>query len=165
MQNLCRDSLGPDVESAMFLALRRENIWPLSDKNVESYTEDDLFDVIEFLFDSVSKPVDGYYHSWNDCGTHYSTFNEAEGREKYRSVLNPLLAIYGDGFVLSEDGEILTSPEQGMAQLLEADLPSLDPSNIEERVRAATILFRKHKSSLDDRKHALRDLGKLCAGV
>src|SRR5437867_1343289 len=36
-------TLGPDVESAMFLALRRENLWPLSDKNVDSYSEEDLF--------------------------------------------------------------------------------------------------------------------------
>jgi len=151
-------TLGSDVQSSMFLSLRKENLWPLSDDNVDFFSEHDLFDVVEFLFDTVSKPIDGYFHDWNDCGMHYSTFNGAEGREKYLAVVDPLLAIYDDGFVLSDDGEILKLPEQGMAQLLEADLPSLDPSNVEGRVRAATILFRKHKSSLQDRKHALRDL-------
>lgn len=150
-------TLGLNIEAHTILELRKENVWPIS-RNIDSYKEDDLFDVIEFLFDTVSKPIEGYFHSWNDCGMHYSSFNKAEGRERYQKVINPLLAIYGNGFTLSEDGEMLTTPEQGMAQLLEADLPKLDPTNIEGRVRAATILFRKQKSSLEDRKHALRDL-------
>jgi hypothetical protein len=114
--------------------------------------------MIEFLFDNVSKPVEGYRHDWNDCGMHYTSFNEHEGREHYRKLLNPFLAIYAAGFTLSSNGEILTNPEEGMSQLLEADLPRVDPNNIEQRVRSATLLFRRHNSSLEDRKHALRDL-------
>jgi len=150
-------TLGEDIEGAMLIALRKDNLWPLWTK-IDSYGEDDLFDVIEFLFDIVSKPVDGYFHSYGGCGMHYSSFNRNEGQSEYRAALNPILACYGDGFVLSDNGEILSIPEQGMSPLLEANLPQHDPHNVETRIRSATDRFRRHKSSLVDRKHALRDL-------
>lgn len=150
-------TLGEDVEGVMLVLLRKEDIWPIW-KQIESYSEDDLFDVIEFLYDNVSKPVDGYYHSYGNCGMHYSTFNRTEGQAEFRAALNPILASYEEGFQLSEDGEVLTMPETGMSQLLEATLPKHDPNNIEARIEAATNRFRRHKSSLEDRKHALRDL-------
>ncbi|SFF34691.1 hypothetical protein SAMN03003324_03418 [Pedobacter antarcticus] len=40
------------------------------------YTEDDLFDIIEYLHDHCSQPLSGYYHDWNDCGMHYDTFRQ-----------------------------------------------------------------------------------------
>jgi hypothetical protein len=150
-------TLGGDIEGAILIALRKDNLWPVSTK-IDSYVEDDLFDIIEFLFDKVSKPVDGYFHSYCDCGMHYSSFNRKDGQAEYRAAINPILGCYGDGFVLSEDGEILNLPEQGMSPLLEANLPRYDPQNIEARIRAATDQFRRYKASLEDRKHALRDL-------
>ncbi len=89
---------------------------------------------------------------------HYSSFSRNDGRSEYRAALNPILACYGDGYELSENGEILGLPEQGMLPLLNANLPQHDPHNIETRIHAATDRFRRHKSSLDDQKHALRDL-------
>jgi hypothetical protein len=150
-------TLGEDIGGRILIALRKDNIWPLRNQ-IDTYSEDDLFDLIEFLFDNISKPVDGHFHSWNNCGMHYSSFNRHEGQQEFRSVLNPLLAAYEGGFTLSENGEMLTMPEEGMSQLLGANLPKFDPENIDERVQAATDRFRRHKASLEDRKHALRDL-------
>jgi hypothetical protein len=150
-------SLGEDIEGAMLIALRKENLWPLRN-NVDAYTEDDLFDMIEFFFDHISKPVDGYFHNYNGCGMHYSTFNRIEGQSEFRAALNPILHSYSSGFELSDQGEILNLPEQGMSTLLEATLPHADPDNIEARIRAAADRFRRHGASLEDRKHALRDL-------
>lgn len=89
---------------------------------------------------------------------HYSTFNRPEGQSEYRAALNLVLTCYGDGYELSELGEILALPEEGMATLTGASLPLHDPDNVEARVQAAVMRFRRHRSSLDDRKHALRDL-------
>ncbi|GBE17318.1 hypothetical protein BMS3Abin15_01159 [bacterium BMS3Abin15] len=58
--------LGSDVEAQIFRRVRKENLWPIGDK-CQEYSEDDLFDVIEFLYDYVSKPVDGYFHSFGGC--------------------------------------------------------------------------------------------------
>lgn len=150
-------SLGEDVEGVMLIAIRKENLWPLRN-NIDRFTEDDLFDVIEFLFDHVSKPVDGCFHSYDGCGMHYSTFNRADGQSEFRTALNPILRSYSSGFELSDRGEILNLPEEGMSSLLQATLPPIDPNNIEGRIRAATDRFRRHGASLEDRKHALRDL-------
>ncbi len=56
--------LGSDIEAQMFRAIRKPDLWPIQEK-YKSYSEDDLFDIIEFLYDHVSKPIDGYLHSYN----------------------------------------------------------------------------------------------------
>lgn len=71
-----------DVELEMLLAIRKKNLWPI-DTAASWYSEDDLFDVIEFLYQHVSKPIDGTYHGWNDCGMHWATFNQTEGRREF----------------------------------------------------------------------------------
>lgn len=63
-------TLGSDIMSQFLLNLRKDNLWPIPEKII-TYSEDDLFDVIEFLYDLISKPVDGYFHSYNGCGHHY----------------------------------------------------------------------------------------------
>lgn len=150
-------SLGEDISGAILIAVRKDNLWPLHER-IGNYTEDDLFDMIEFLYDHVSKPVDGYFHSYSGCGMHYSTFNRPDGQAEYRATLNPILACYGDGYELSERGEILALPEEGMATLTGTSLPQHDPYNVEARVQAAVNRFRRYRSSLEDRKHAIRDL-------
>lgn len=150
-------SLGDDAGGAILIAIRKDNFWPLRDR-VSDYSEEDLFDMIEFLFDHVSKPIDGYFHSYGGCGMHYSTFNRPEGQSEYRAALNPVLLCYEDGYELSELGEILALPEEGMSTLTGATLPSHDADNVDARVQATVSRFRRHRSSLEDRKYALRDL-------
>ena len=50
--------------------LRKPDIWPIP-TFLSEYTEDDLFDVIEFFYDHVSQPFGGRHHSYLDCGWHY----------------------------------------------------------------------------------------------
>ncbi|HEY9815707.1 MAG TPA: hypothetical protein V6D20_07900, partial [Candidatus Obscuribacterales bacterium] len=61
-----------DVELEMLLTIRKKNLWPISDCS-SKYSEDDFLDVIEFLYQYVSKPIDGAMHSWGDCGMHWET--------------------------------------------------------------------------------------------
>lgn len=152
-------ALGDDasITRTLLLALRKDNLWPLYER-LDHYGEDDLFDMIEFLFDHVSKPVDGYFHSYANCAMHYSSFAREEGRREFRVAVNPLLSGYGPGYVLTEGGEIHELPEVGMERLMEASLPATDPENVEARVTAAVSRFQRYRSSLEDRKHALRDL-------
>jgi Neuromedin U len=58
--------------------LRKDSLWPI-ESNIDSYTEDDVFDVLEMLADLVSKPLEGAYHDWNNCGYHYNTFDQEAG--------------------------------------------------------------------------------------
>ena len=150
-------TLGTDIAARILVAVRKDDLWPISER-LEGYEEHDLFDMMEFLYDHVSKPVDGYFHSFSGCGMHYSTFNRKEGQAEFRNSLNPTLAIYREGDTISDNGEIMNLPEKGMSPLTEANLPQHDPHNVDSRVEAAIVRFRRHHSSLEDRKHALRDL-------
>jgi hypothetical protein len=149
--------LGSDIEAYMIRKLRKTGLWPIA-LNCGNYREEDLFDVIEFLVDCVSKPTLGFYHEWDGCGWHYSEFDKKSGQEEFRSELNQLLSVYGSGYELSAEGEILNPPETGMASLLEAQLPKCDPENIKARVDNAVLKFRRYRSSLEERREAVREL-------
>lgn len=156
-QDEVHGELGRDIESMIFLSLRKEELWPIREK-LDSYSEDDLFDMIEFLHDHCSKPIDGYYHQYNNCGYHYDTFNDLDGQKFYRTTINTILGGYGNGFELSEDGEILELPDSNISSLLEADIPSNDENNVTNKISLAVLKFRRHKSTLEDRKDSIREL-------
>ena len=149
--------LGEEIDAIMFVNLRKENLYPIW-KNLPNYTEDDFFDVIEFLHDHCSKGLNGYYHNWNNCGYHYEEFNDIEGQKYFRETLNPILREYKDGFEISESGEILFLSDNGLSNLFEADIPTNDKDNVSNKINSAILKFRRHKSTLDDRREAIREL-------
>ncbi len=157
-QDFVPGKLGTHIGGIFLLTFRRDNLWPIM-KHIETYSEDDLFDVIEFLYDHVSKPIrrQSDYHSYSDCGWHFSRFEQHPGQLEFRQQINEILVDYQGGWLISETGEILSSPERGMESLLSAPLPSREPDII-SRVAAAVNRFRRHKSSYEDRRHALADL-------
>lgn len=145
-----------DIELEILLTVRKKNIWPIHN-HAKLYSEDDFFDVIEFLHQYVSKPIDGHYHGYAECGMHWSTFNKSQGQKEFRAKVNGVLAHYVGRFEISTNGEILKKPEAGFEQIFDADIPTRD-SNVAERLRAATLRYRRHGSTLDDRRQAVRDL-------
>ena len=153
---------GRDLPLFVYRKLRKTGIWPF-DQNIFVCDEDEIFDVIEFLFDHASAGVDGVNHDFNDCGWHYERFNKAEGQERFRIAMNEILTEYGNGFELSADGEILTLAEEGLDPLLSAPLPSSDPKNVTARVDAAVLKFRRRSSTGAERRDAARDLADALA--
>lgn len=149
--------VGSDIELYFFKKLRKPDLWPIYDK-YKNYSEDDIFDVIELLYDLISKPIDGNYHSWNDCGWHYDIFDKEAGREEFRKEVNEFLKDYEEGWELSESGEILSMGDEGLNYLYKANLPEFDLENVNVKVKNAILRFRRHKSSIDDRKEAVREL-------
>jgi hypothetical protein len=145
-----------DVEFIVLMTLRKSNLWPI-DEMAHGYSEDDLFDMIEFLFDHVSKPLKGNMHSYNQCGMHWETFDKGAGQREYRKQVNDLLALYEHRFELSPDGLILRQAPIGFEQLLDAAVPT-DNKTIAARVKAAVNEYRRHGASLDVRRHAVSDL-------
>lgn len=148
---------GIDVPLYVLRKVRKDNLWPIA-RNIEKYTEEDVFDIIEFLFDHVSLGVSGWTHQWNGCGIHFDTFDRIEGQRIYRNEINELLLDYGDGFELTPDGEIAHIAEAGFANLVVAGLPSEDAANVDNRVRGAIRKYLNRGSSLDDRRDAVRSL-------
>jgi hypothetical protein len=81
--------LGDDIPAMIFVNLRKDNLFPIHEK-LPNYSEDDLFDMIEFLHDHSSKGLTGYYHQWNNCGYHYDEFNDQDGQRHFRELINTI---------------------------------------------------------------------------
>lgn len=147
---------GEDLGAYAFIALRRYGVFPLD--AARKYTEDELFDLIEFLFDHVSLPEDGWFHGHAGCGNHFEVFDREAGQNEYRRQVNTFLSDYKMGWELTESGEILSLGGPGLTTLLTAVVPAIDPKNVSQRVDASVTKFRRHGSSIEDRKAAVRDL-------
>ncbi|MHB0858005.1 MAG: hypothetical protein ACYC5M_10600 [Anaerolineae bacterium] len=153
-------TLGHDVGARVFLALRKEDLWPIQEK-CPAYTESDCFDMIEFLHDHVSLPnkKTGYFHDFGGCGWHYRDFDKPAGQAEFREEANQILSDYGLGWELDREGAIRLLSEEGMASLLDAAVPTFEPANVEKRVADAIRKFRNRGSTPQDRRDAVRDLG------
>jgi len=151
--------LGSKPESYILRKLRKSNLWPIR-KNYKNYSEEDLFDIVEFLYDYISFPLEdeAYYHTYNDCGWHYKNFNKKTGQINFRQEINQYLKDYNNGYELSKDGEILVLSDKGLNDLLKASVPLCDPKNIKERINLAVTRFRSYKSTEKDRREVVRDL-------
>lgn len=123
--------------------------FPVSNWSYNDITEDHLFDVIEFLFDHVSKPG-----AWNDPG--YDSFDEAAGKTEFRSAANSILTNVGDGFELGEDGQIRANVTGGLEFIIGAQLLPFDEANVDSKVRLAIEKWRKRHPTLQDKKEAIR---------
>ena len=145
-----------EIEMELLLTVRKKDLWPISNFSF-LYTEDDFFDVIEFLFQHVSKPIEGVRHNSNNCGMHWELFNKVEGQIYYRKNINEILNLYVNSFELSKTGEVLQKPEVGFDVIFEADVPTEDES-VTSRVNSAIIQFRRHGASIDDRRLAVGEL-------
>ncbi|MEQ7873123.1 hypothetical protein ABDK56_03835 [Sphingomonas sp. ASV193] len=149
-------TVGPNVQAYVRMTIMKREIWPFA-PSLEATTEGDLFDMVEFLFDHVSKPQQKDYHSWNDCGYHFSDFDASLGQDEFRLRLNSLLERYGAGYELNARGEIMELSPRGLKHLLHAQLPTKE-ATITEKVFSAIDRFRRYGSSLADRQQAVRDL-------
>ena len=149
--------LGSDIGAYLLRRVRKASLWPIREC-IDSYSDDDIFDLIEFLHDCVSKPISGHYHTWNNCGWHYDSFDQEAGRQAFRVDANEFLGDYGQGYELTADGEIVVRAEEGLASLLDTAEPSAEPENVDRRVESASAKFRRRASSGDDKRDAVRDL-------
>lgn len=149
--------LGQNLEGAILLELQKTELTPVSER-IGSYTEDDLFDVVEFFHEHCAKPLSGTHHTYYNCGWHYSKFDKEAGQIEFRIRANKLLRIYSTGYELTEEGEVVHLVDSGLEELVNAEIPRCDPENVELRIEAAKRKFRQRQSTDDDRRDAVREL-------
>jgi hypothetical protein len=122
--------------------------------------EDHIFDVIEFLYDHVSKPGElvpmttetGYnYHD-------YENYNVVEGQSEFREKVNDFLCDYKSGFELTSEGIILALGADGLQKILDAEIEPYDEKNVDIKVRDAIQRWRNRHLDITERRQAIREL-------
>lgn len=151
--------LGEKIQDVLLFKLRKDDVWPIFN-HIDAYKEDDLFDMIEFLYDHVSapNPAGAFPHTFCDCGWHYKTFDKVPGQNLYVMKINEILGQYQSGFEISGDGEIMSLAPSGMEQLLSTSLETVDNENVLQRVEHAKNKFRSYHSTSDERSESVREL-------
>jgi len=149
---------GSDEKAFVYRRTRLEGIWPI-EANSQNWDRDTLLTAVEFMRDCVAKPLDGRYHDYQDCGWHYSVFDDSEGRREYRMEVNGLLRDLEDGFELQENGEVVRLAPNGLEDLLNTMPPG--PPDVQTAIASAVRKYRQRTSSQDDQMDAVRDLASL----
>ncbi|MDR2408281.1 MAG: hypothetical protein LBE13_09260 [Bacteroidales bacterium] len=141
-----------DINRYLFLKLRKERLWPIGHHLVE-YNEDDLFDIIEFCHDNISKPTVIYtFDELNKID-----YDSQTAQDEFRVMLNPHLKDYGEGFSLDSNGFIIKNPDFGLEQIFDAKVMA-DDVRIKNPLEYAIEKFRNRNSSFEDRREAVRNL-------
>jgi hypothetical protein len=157
--------VGADIEAFFLRRLHKENLWPIEEK-IKSYSEDDVFDVIELLYDVVSERYT--YKKMNELiistalifqetPVHIG-YDKKKGRERFYHEINEILGIYAEGYILSDKGEILLKGNFGLDTLLDQEISVYDPKNVDEKVKNAVFKFRRHRATVEDKREAVRTL-------
>jgi hypothetical protein len=169
-------TVGVDPGAYFLRAIMRDNIWPYwepdwsgiegdfvprdyePDVTWESWDADTLLDVVEVMHDLVSKRMDGRHHDFNNCGWHYETFDHAAGQDASRQEINEVLRLHDPPYELNGDGEVIESGAEEFRTLLEAAVPPGTEDDLTTKMVVAVKRFQTRGASIDDRRHAVRDL-------
>lgn len=149
-----------DPARDIVLEIGRADIWP-PDPVEHKWSEDAIFDFLQFVAGKVSSPVpeSGHYHSYNGCGWHDQDFEPEPARGECVQLINRILSRYGDGWEMKPGFEIVERAPVGMNELLKIRLPAGTDVEIRRRVQTAVDKYRRRSSTRDDRRDAVRDLG------
>ncbi len=148
-----------NIEGYILRKLRKIDLWPFSEK-YKHYSEEDLFDMIEFFFDHISAPFanEAFLHNWDNCGYHYKNFDDVGfANIEFCEEINQFLNDYSDGYELSARGEILSLFSPHLILLTETKIPTLN-ENIKNKMEHAATKFRKYGSTVNDRQDAIKSL-------
>jgi len=134
--------------------------FPITKWSQENITEDHVFDVLEFLYDRVSKPGDMVNKTSNTGFEHwdYEDYDSEAGQKEFRDKANAFLAEYKTGFELSKDGIIQAIGTHGLQHILDAEIVPYDERNVDSKVRNAIAKWRNRDLSLSEKKAAIREL-------
>lgn len=170
-------TLGSYPDAHFLRTIMREGIWPywehprdqwgeIEPAPWEEWDADILFDVVEVLHDLVSRPIEGEYHAFNTCGWHYETFNRTEGQAEFRQKMNEALRLGDPPYKLDGHGQLVESAAPEFDQLLEAPVPEgTEHDLVTSKIDTAVSRFRTRGATVDDRRHAVRDLADVLEAI
>ncbi|TFE19432.1 hypothetical protein [Cohnella luojiensis] len=126
-------------------------------------TEDNIFDTIEFLYHHISKPGELEYIT-TETGFNYQDYidyDAEQGKQEFRDEVNLIICDYGEGLELLSNGEIQAIGKHGLEEILNAEVPEYDYSNIDEKVKDAISKWKNRNLDINERKQAVVDLANV----
>ncbi len=162
--------VGYDVKNFFLRKLKKQNLWPIED-NIAQYTKDDLFDVMELVFDCASKPMEdsARSHGWNNQCVHFDKFAKGLGWYEYQNEVNQILRDLDYGYEINRSGEIIILGDPGLNSLM---TDKVSDENTNSQVIHAVNIFRNRNASQKDKEDAvitlagiLESLRKKMSGV
>jgi len=134
--------------------------FPITKWEFYDITEDHVFDVLEFLYDHVSKPGE-WGMMTSDTGYNYydyESYDDTAGQAEFREEANRFLCDFKTGFELTADGLILALGTGGIEHILEAEIEPYDEINVDRKVRDAIQKWRNRNLDIKERRQAIREL-------
>jgi len=134
--------------------------FPVTKWEEDELSADRVFDLLEFLYDHVSRP--GAWGEFvNDSGFTYSDYREYDtnaGQNEFRQRANIFLSECQPRFEMTEQGEIVELGGDGLQFILNADIIPYDEVNVDNKVRNAIGKWRKRRATREEKKEAIREL-------
>jgi len=137
--------------------------FPITEWKEDCITDDHIFDVLEFLYDHVSKPGE-WTQMVSDTGFFYNDYDGYDdeiGKEEFLVTANSFLCDYKSGFELSKDGIVLAIGTDGLQQIFNADIIPYDEVNVDSRVRNAILKWRDRHLTLSEKKEAINEMAQV----
>lgn len=131
----------------VFKRLGKEDLIPISDEY--SYSEEDVFDLIELFYDYASLP-----NALNEA-----TYEKIAGQSIFRKEMNGILNNYHTGYELTEEGYIRNLVNNGLEGILDSKQKFIDDDISEDAVQVAKKKFFHYKADESDKKGAILEIG------
>lgn len=139
----------------LFVMTGREVAWPpMPDEDLD---QDTILDVVEALHGLVAAGVDGTFHNYAGCGTHFETFDEKAGQTRWRAIVEPALRRLDPPLTFADDGFLHEDEDPGFQQLIHARLPPhvYSASEVDVPVEHAIRTFSLRGATKGDQRDAV----------
>lgn len=135
--------------------LGRDKLWPI-EAYWRNYKLDDLCDVTEFIHDHVSRPMRRFYHSYSNCGFHYSSFRREIAQRLYRSRVNEIFAQSLINLTLNENGRFEEVSADELEPLIDrVRTDSTSGAGQHDALLHAVEQFRRRGASETEKRQAI----------
>jgi len=143
-------SMAPTPEIFFINHLESDDIYPIG-KNYNYYNEEELFTVIEILYEHICS-----YDFGND------KFMKKEHQEEFATLINNLLKRYKNGYYLDEkQGFIMEQSNEAVNALLQTDIPKTINEGVVEQLQTAVKMFYRFNSNEESKKKAINILADI----
>lgn len=158
-----------DINLYSIEIFNKEDMLPFHKDN--DYSEEDIFDLIEFFHDSIeiSETVHGkvvtsvnkiYLQGMaNVVRDDVEVPTKKEVQSEYRTKINRVISKYGVGYELTEEGYIREIVNNGLEELIDSPHVLINDTDSELRIKYAKKAFFSHGATEEDKRGAIFEIG------